>query len=88
MTLAMIRPSQPQSIGEVLDTSFRLYRASIGKVWGLCLLIVVGSLPSTVYMFAKGGMPTPNAADPMAALAIFRDPGYWMAYLFHFDEEP
>jgi hypothetical protein len=84
VTQAVIRPAQPQSIGEVLDTSFRLYRASIGKVWGLGLLIVLASAPAPVYMFVKGGTLTPTGADPMAAMAVFKDTGYWMAYLIGF----
>lgn len=41
------RPASPQSIGGVLDDGFRLYRASLGKIWGLAFLAsLVSQLPS------------------------------------------
>lgn len=75
-----IRPVQPQTIGEVLDTSFRLYRLSFGKVWPLCLLMGVASSPTAVYMFTHP-QPQPSADNPFAALAMFQDPTYWVSYL-------
>ncbi len=75
-----IRPVQPQTIGEVLDTSFRLYRLSFAKVWPLCLLMAVASSPTAVYMFAHP-QPQPSADNPFAALAMFENPTYWVSYL-------
>ena len=57
-----IQPAQPQSIGGVLDTTFQLYKASIGKVWPLCLLAAIGGSLPTIYMVTKG-LGNPN--DPV-----------------------
>jgi len=75
-----IQPTQPQPIGGVLDTSLQLYKASIGSVWPICLLLVLGSSPPSIYLIMQGGL-TPNPSDPMAALAIFGNPTYWLTYL-------
>lgn len=73
-----IQPDQPQSIGGVLDIAFQLYKASIGKVWPICLLLIVASSPPTIYLIMKGGM---DPADPLAAVAMLSDPTYWLMYL-------
>jgi len=73
-----IQPAQPQTIGGVLDTTFQLYKLSIGKVWTLCLIgALAGTLPS-IYMITKGGT---NPADPLAALSMMSSPGYWLTNL-------
>lgn len=74
-----IQPGQPQSIGEVLDTAFQLYKASVIKVWPICLLLVVVSSPPSVYMIVQGGA---NPADPLAAMAMMSNPTYWLIYAF------
>jgi len=73
-----IQPVQPQSIGGVLDTTFQLFRVSIGRVWPLCLLSGVGSILPSIYMLMKGGA---NPNDPFAAFGMFSSPGYWLTYL-------
>lgn len=75
-----IQPTQPQSIGGVLDVSFQLYKASIGSVWPICLLMVLGSAPAMFLALQGAASPTPD--DPMAALKLFSDPRYWLANLF------
>lgn len=75
-----IRPSQPQAIGGVLDISFQLYKASIGSVWPLSLLLVLASSPPTLYMIMKGGA-IGDPSNPLGALAAMRNPGYWLAYV-------
>lgn len=75
-----IQPTQPQSIGGVLDISFQVYKASLGSVWPVCLLLVLGSVPS-LYM-AMQASTAASSGDPAAALAIFSDPNYWLATLF------
>lgn len=74
-----IQPTQPQSIGGVLDISFQLYKASVAAVWPICLLLVVGSSGPSLYLIMSGGAIAPNPDDPMAALAIFTDGSYWLA---------
>lgn len=75
-----IQPAQPQSIGDVLDTSFRLYRASLGVVWPICLILVLGNLPATVYQLSQPVI-APDPANPMAALAMFTKPSYWLTVM-------
>lgn len=75
-----IQPAQPQSIGDVLDTSFRLYRASLGVVWPICLILVLGNLPSIGYQLSQP-VVTPDPTNPMAALAMFTKPSYWLSVM-------
>jgi len=72
-----IQPSQPQSIGGVLDTTFQLYKASVVKMIPLSLLVVIAGSPQTLYMFTQGGLSSP--ADPFAMLNMMKSPGYWLA---------
>lgn len=73
-----IQPAQPQTIGGVLDTTFQLYKASIGKVWILCLIGGIGSVLPSIYMVMSGGA---NPGDPLAILGMFSSPGYWLTNL-------
>lgn len=73
-----IQPAQPQTIGGVLDTTFQLYKASVAKVWVLCLLGAIGSALPSIYMVVKGAG---NPGDPMAMLGAMSSPGYWLTYL-------
>ncbi|HMN46419.1 MAG TPA: hypothetical protein PKE27_17710 [Povalibacter sp.] len=73
-----IQPTQPQTIGGVLDTTFQLYKGSIGKVWILCLLGAIGGTLPSLYMVFGGSA---NPADPLAALGMMSKPGYWLANL-------
>lgn len=75
-----LQPTQPQSIGGVLDTSFQLYKASVGAVWPICVLLVLGSSPPSIYMLTQGVL-TPDPNDPFAALAVFTKPGYLLSTL-------
>src|SRR5215469_13651919 len=74
-------PQRQLSVGEVLDLTFRIYRATVGK----CLLlagfgVIAGQLPS-LYMLARGRplMMAPTAAQDL--LAQMRDPALWALYL-------
>src|SRR5215213_4046207 len=75
-----IQPTQPQTVGGVLDTTFQLYKASIVKMIPLSLLGVLAGSPSSIYVFTRGGAGG-NPADPFAMLAMMRGPGYWVAAL-------
>jgi hypothetical protein len=74
-----MQPTQPQSIGGVLDTTFQLYKASVVKMIPLSLLMVIAGSPQSIYMFMRGGAGNP--ADPFAMLAMMQSPGYWLMAL-------
>lgn len=76
-----IQPAQPQTIGGVLDTSFRLYKASIAAVWPFCLIMAVGGALPTLYLLVKRGAVA-DATDPTVMLSILTEPGYWLTYVF------
>lgn len=75
-----IQPGQPQSIGGVLDVSFRLYKEAIGSVWPLSLLVVLASSPQTIYTIMRGNRAV-DPTNPMAAFAMFQDTSYWLVTL-------
>jgi hypothetical protein len=72
-----IQPSQPQSIGGVLDTTFQLYKASVVKLIPLSLLLVLASCLQYIYMIARSA----NPADPTAMLTMATSWGYWLSVL-------
>ena len=75
-----IQPSQPQSIGGVLDTTFQLYKASVVKLIPLSLLLVLASCLQYIYMLARSA----NPADPTAMLTMATSWGYWLSVLAGF----
>jgi hypothetical protein len=75
-----IQPSQPQSIGGVLDTTFQLYKASVIKLIPLSLLLVLGSCLQYIYMAARGA----NPGDPTAMLGMATSWGYWLSVVAGF----
>jgi len=78
-----IQPTQPQSIGAVLDTSFQLYKVSLARVLPICLVAVLGSLPASLYpLLAPRG--TPSAFDPTGTLSMMTRPSYLGLYLLTF----
>ena len=74
-----IQPSQPQSIGGVLDTTFQLYKASVVKMIPMMLLTIVAISPLYiyyVYLFTQ----IKGSSNPAAALAaVGPGLGYWIA---------
>jgi hypothetical protein len=72
-----IQPSQPQSIGGVLDTTFQLYKASLLKLIPLSLLLVIAGCLQYIYIFARGA----NPADPLVMLNLMTSWGYWLSLL-------
>lgn len=74
-----LQPTQPQSIGGVLDTTFQLYKASLVKLLPLSLLMAVANSPPSIYAFARGAFT--NTGDATAMLATFTSAGYWLAVL-------
>lgn len=74
-----IQPSQPQSIGGVLDTTFQLYKASVVKMIPLMLLTIVAVSPVYIY-YAYLYTQIQGTANPTMALAAMGPtPGYWLA---------
>lgn len=54
-----IQPTQPQGVGGVLDTAFQLYKATLGAVWPISLLLAVVGMPPTLYLLFSGA-PLPD----------------------------
>ena len=74
-----IQPSQPQSIGGVLDTTFQLYKATFVKMIPLSLLMVIAGSLQYIYMFSQGSAGNP--ADPFAMLNMMQSWGYWLSVI-------
>lgn len=73
-----IQPTQPQGIGGVLDTTFQLYKASLGALWPLCLLLAAVGAPPNIYLMMSGSGPTTDAAAALQMLSAMSDPLYWV----------
>jgi len=79
MLTMSIQPSQPQSIGGVLDTTFQLYKASLVKMIPMMLLTIVAISPVYIYyayVFTQI-QGNPNPAATLAAMGPTA--GYWIA---------
>jgi hypothetical protein len=72
---------QPQGIGGVLDTAFQLYKASLGVVWPICLLLSIVASPPSLYMLKSGGANVGDPANALQMMAVLSDPVYWLVYL-------
>jgi len=69
-----IQPTQPQSIGGVLDTTFQLYKASVVKMIPLSVLMSVAEAPTSVFFFTQGGAAT--STNPYAVLELMGSPTF------------
>lgn len=67
------KPTSPQSIGQVLDGTFRLTAASFRYTWLLALLAGLASYAASAYQFSKGG-------TLMEAMLAPQDATYWTLY--------
>ena len=76
-----IQPTQPQGIGGVLDTTFQLYKSSLGLVWPLCLLLASVGAPPSIYLMMHGGGAASDTASALAMLGAMSDPVYWLINL-------
>lgn len=84
-------PTEPRSIGGVLDDGLRLWLGSIAKTWPLALLAqLMVAIPLLIlgYKFQGAvptvpGMPTRpmSAASAQAMLNLFKSPATWLTYL-------
>jgi hypothetical protein len=73
-------PQRQLSVGEVLDLTFRIYRATVGK----CLLfagfgVIAGQLAS-IYTLARG-RPLLKATTVQDLIVQLRDPELWALYV-------
>jgi hypothetical protein len=85
------RPTEPRSIGGVLDDGLRLWRDSIAKTWPLALLaqlvvavpllVLASKFPSAVWTPQARPFSPASAADAQAMLALFKSPATWLSYL-------
>jgi len=84
------RPTEPRSIGGVLDDGLRLWRDSLPRTWPLALLAqLIVAMPFVVLAYKFPGLfpavPTPisatKAANVQALLALFMSPATWLTYL-------
>jgi len=65
-------PSRPQSVGEVLDSTFRIFRATVLKSLPYAVLaLIAGQIPN-VYYLVTGGM--------QAMMAQAYSPLWWVLY--------
>jgi hypothetical protein len=85
------RPTEPRSIGGVLDDGLRLWRDSLAKTWPFALLAqLVVAVPLLVLGFKLQGAvplvpgvpPRPmSPANAQAILDLFKSPATWLTYL-------
>lgn len=85
------RPTEPRSIGGVLDDGLKLWRDSLPKTWPLALLAQFAvAVPLVLLAYKYPGLfpnsPTraltpPSAADAQAILTLFKSPVLWLTYL-------
>jgi len=69
--LPLYPPSRPQSIGEVLDAGFRLFRATLGLCLPYGALLVIAGQLGNFYDLASGRLPRTTGG---------RDPTWWTWY--------
>lgn len=72
-------PSRPQSVGEILDTTFRIFGATLVKCLPYAIAgVILGQLPN-LYDLLKNGKP--SRVDPASRLALVHDRNFWLMYL-------
>jgi hypothetical protein len=67
------KPTSPQSIGQVLDGSFRLTTAVFGRTWIFALLSGISAYAATAYQLTRGGSLAESLTAPQDAI-------YWTLY--------
>jgi hypothetical protein len=72
-----VQPAAPQSVGGVLDDSFRLYRASFAYTWAGGLVMAIIAAGFALYLGATLGIQR----TPAQALAMLRTPAVWGGYV-------
>jgi hypothetical protein len=74
-------PSRPQSVGEILDSTFRIFGATLVKCLPFAIAGVILGQLANLYNVAKNGKP---GLDPAAQLALFGDRIFWLCYVVGF----
>src|ERR1700751_6079839 len=82
MTTLAYPPQRPLSVGEVLDLSFRIYRATAVKCLLFAALGVLAGQLVNIYAVAKGGTAAKGQDPWQALLTQFADPRMIALYLF------
>jgi hypothetical protein len=79
MTSNLYPPSRPQTVGEILDTAFRIFRATLLKCLPLATLsLLAGQLPN-IYNLLKGGSLQQRLASHDAVWWLLEVVGYVVA---------
>jgi hypothetical protein len=68
------KPTSPQSIGQVLDGSFRLTATAFGRSWILALFAGLSAYAASVYQFTRGQSLEEALTAPQDAI-------YWTLYV-------
>src|ERR1700744_1009159 len=87
------KPTEPRSIGGVLDDGLRLWRLSVPKTWPLAVLaqlVVAVPLLWLAYKFpamapgarGSGALAAANAANLQFMTNLIKSPSTWLAYAF------
>jgi hypothetical protein len=84
------RPTEPRSIGGVLDDGLKLWRESLPKTWPLAvlaqlsvalpLLLLASKFPGLVPATPTSPFSPASAANTQAMLALVKSPTTWLAY--------
>src|SRR3984885_11904210 len=77
-------PRRPLSVGEVLDLTFQVYRATLVKCLLPAALAVIAGQLTNVYALAKGGSVGGGggwAGFVQTLQGINQDPVYWLVYV-------
>ncbi len=78
MANILFPPSRPQSVGEILDSTFRIFGATLVKCLPFGMAgVILGQLPN-LYDLAKNGKPR---MDPASRLALVHDRIFWLSYV-------
>jgi hypothetical protein len=85
------KPTEPRSIGGVLDDGLKLWLGSLAKTWQLSLiaqivvavpLLVLGYKLQGVVPMVPGAPARPiSAANAQAVMELFKSPATWLTYL-------
>lgn len=71
-------PSRPQSVGEILDSTFRIFGATLVKCLPYAIAgVILGQLPNLYDLFKHG---KPSRMDPASRLALVHDGMFWLLY--------
>lgn len=71
-------PSRPQSVGEILDSTFRIFGATLVKCLPYAIAgVILGQLPNLYDLFKNG---KPSRMDPASRLALVHDRMFWLTY--------